>query len=70
MEAGASCVEEEEAPCGIREWRFAESTPEATIHFHVQHLGRQLYVWVSADGAKLGSLCMAVQTRLVRASRA
>eukprot|EP00803_Ostreobium_quekettii_P002480 evm.model.scf_859EXC.3 EVM.evm.TU.scf_859EXC.3 scf_859EXC:26891-27946(+) len=44
-----------EAPPG-RTRCFSEELDGATVHFQVIDLGRQLYVWVSAAGPKLGNL--------------
>lgn len=51
----------------MRQRCFVEALPDATIHYQVIDLGRQLYVWASmGSAAKLGSLCMAIQTPAVR----
>lgn len=42
---------------------FSEVTPsDGRLDFQVIDLGRQVYVWVAAGGAKLGSLCFSIQS--------
>ena len=44
---------------------FSEETPDATIYFQIVDLGRQLFIWIGAGGAKMNNLFMAIQTHTV-----
>ena len=46
---------------------FSEQSPDGVVHFQVVNFGRQLFVWLSVGSEQLGQLCMATQTRMVRA---
>ncbi len=47
---------------------FTEVTPEATIHFQVVDLGRQVYVWISSGAPNLSNLSFAIQSSAVSAA--
>ena len=40
----------------VREYTFSETLLDVHIHFHIIDLGKQLYVWVATDAAKMGNL--------------
>ena len=39
---------------------------DVPLHFQIVQLEQQLYAWVGAGTPRLGNLCMAVPTRMVR----
>lgn len=45
-----------------RVYTFQENAPDAVINIQVVDLGRQLYVWLAAGGARLGDLCCGIIT--------
>lgn len=52
--------------CGISQRCFSMDAQESTLHFQIVDLGRQYYVWISAGGAKMSNLYLAIQTPAVR----
>ena len=43
---------------------FSHATPEATLHFQIVDLGRQVYVWIGVGEPKLPNLYFAIQARV------
>lgn len=46
----------------INQYSFTFETPEATIHYIIVDLGRQIYIWMSSAGLALDNLYLAIQT--------
>ncbi|KAL6749888.1 hypothetical protein V8C86DRAFT_2828868 [Haematococcus lacustris] len=41
---------------------FTECLPEATVHFQLIDMGRQLYIWAGVGRPSLSAMCMAIKT--------
>jgi hypothetical protein len=50
----------------MRQHTFSEALPDATLHFQIIDIGRQLYVWMSMGTANLTQLAFGIQTAVVR----
>ncbi|KAH9606007.1 hypothetical protein KSS87_009492, partial [Heliosperma pusillum] len=48
---------------GVEITCFTEVFDEATVHFQIMRLNKQIYVWIGCDSAKMGSLYAAAPTR-------
>jgi hypothetical protein len=52
-------------PIGMRQHTFTETTPDATLHFQILDIGRQIYVWMSTGTTSLSQLAFGIQTQVV-----
>lgn len=52
-------------PTGMRQHTFTETTPDATLHFQILDIGRQIYVWMSTGTPSLSQLAFGIQTQAV-----
>lgn len=39
--------------------QFAEEIADVKVYFQIIELGRQLFIWVGTDAARMGSVCLA-----------
>lgn len=46
----------------MQQHRVSEQLLDVVVHFQIVDLGRQLYVWVGTDEARMGAMCLASPT--------
>jgi hypothetical protein len=56
----------EQPASSMRQHTFSVALADATLHFQILDIGRQLYVWMSTGAPNLTQLAFGIQTAAVR----